>query len=412
MEQSMAETALSAERLTPPPYHQRLVSLLKAREPELWQWASSARAEEDHAQQVRGHLLKHTYRLDAQGHGDVIGSAAGVAERLGIAAPVTVYQSLGETGMNAALFYLPGEVHIVFSGVLLDTLSSSELDAVLGHEMAHYRLWEAESRDFLTADRLLVMAADDARAASSHAHTARRLRLYTEIYADRGALVGCGDLESAVAALVKTATGLKEVSAASYLRQADEILAGQETVVGQFGSADVDHPETFIRARALRLWAEKDAQLEQWLGRVIEGGLVLDELDLLGQDKLADLSRLLIGELLSPAWFQTPATLAHACAYFPDFKPVVPASGAFDDALHFIDTDTRDYLCYLLLDFAVLDKDLEDAPLAAAFVLSHRLELGATFEQIATRELRLTKRQLTKLKKNAAETLARAAAES
>lgn len=409
----MVETAaFSAERLTPPLYHQQLVALLKAREPELWQWASSARAEEDHTQQVRAHLLKHTYRLDEQGHGDVVRSAAAVAERLGIVAPITLYQSLGDTDTNAALFYLPGEVHVVFSGALLNTLSSAELDAILGHEMAHYRLWETESRDFLTADRLLVMAADDARATSSHAHTARRLRLYTEIYADRGALVGCGELDSAVAALVKTATGLQEVSAASYLRQADEILAGQETLVGHFSSAEVDHPETFIRARALRLWAEDDAQLGQWLGMVIEGGLVLEELDLLGQDRLAGLSRQLIGELLRPTWFQTPATLAHAAAFFPDFQPGAVADADLTHALQAADTNTRDYICYLLLDFALIDKELKDTPLAAAFNLSQRMDLGSTFEQVAVRELRMTKRQLSKLKKNAAETLARAAAQA
>lgn len=409
----MAETAaFPAERLTPPPYHRRLVALLKAREPELWQWASSARAAEDHTQQVRAHLLKHTYRLDEQGHAEAIRSAASVAGRLGVVAPVTLYQSLGDTDLNAALFYLPGEVHIVFSGVLLDTLSGAELGAILGHEMAHYRLWETESRDFLTADRLLAMAADDPRAAGSHTHTARRLRLYTEIYADRGALVGCGELETAVAALVKTATGLHEVSAASYLRQADEILAGQETPVGQFSSADVDHPETFIRARALRLWAENDAQLEPWLGTVIEGGLVLDELDLLGQDTLTRLSRSVIGELLKPAWFQTPAALAHAGAFFADFQAVGATDAELAHAIAAADTDTRDYLCYLLLDFALIDKTLEDTPLAAAFNLSHRLGLGSAFEQIAVRELRMTKRQLTKLKKNAAETLARAAAEA
>ena len=410
----MDETAaFTAERLVPPPYHRQLVALLKVREPELWQWASSARAEEDYVQQVRDHLLKHTYRLDEQGHGDIIRSAIEVAARLEIGAPVTLYQSLGDNSdMNAALFYLPGEVHIVFSGALLDTLSSYELDAVLGHEMAHYRLWEAESRDFLTADRLLVMAADDPRAASSHTHTARRLRLYTEIYADRGALVGCTDLQAAVAALVKTATGLQDVSAASYLRQADEILAGQETQVGQFSSANVDHPDTFIRARALRLWAEQDPQVDRWLGTVIEGGLALNELDLLGQQKLAQVSQFVIAELLSPAWFQTPATLAHANAYFPDFKPGAEPDPALTEALHFIDAETRDYLCYLLLDFAVIDKELEDAPLAAAYIVSHRLDIAATFEQIVTRELRMTKRQLAKFKKSAAEALARAAAEA
>jgi hypothetical protein len=65
-----------------------------------------------------------------------------------------------------------------------------------------------------------------------------------------------------------------------------------------------------------------------------------------------------------------------------------------------------------LLDFALIDKELEETPLAAAFNLSQRIGLGPTFEQIAVRELRMTKRQLSKLKKNAAETLARAAAEA
>ena len=41
------------------------------------------------------------------------------------------------------------------------------------------------------ADRLLQAAANDPRATPGHVQTARRFRLYTELYADRGALLGC-----------------------------------------------------------------------------------------------------------------------------------------------------------------------------------------------------------------------------
>src|SRR4029434_8591240 len=115
-----------------------------------------------------------------------------------------------------------GEAHIVFTGPILSTLKGAELDALIAHELAHYRLWDMDDGDYLVADRLLMAAANDPRAASSHVQTARRFRLYAEVFADRGSLAGCGQLEAAVAALVKTETGLPEVSAKSYLRQADE----------------------------------------------------------------------------------------------------------------------------------------------------------------------------------------------
>ena len=72
--------------------------------------------------QVRTWLLKEGYRLGAEGHAELLERCATVAARLGITAPVTLYQSIGRTDMNAALYYLPGEAHIVFSGATLGTL--------------------------------------------------------------------------------------------------------------------------------------------------------------------------------------------------------------------------------------------------------------------------------------------------
>jgi hypothetical protein len=391
--------------LAPLPYQREVVAYLKATEPELWQWGSSAAVRGEFAEQMRTGLLKANYRLDAEGHPELAERCAVVAERLNVTVPVTLYQASGGFALNAMLCHLPGEAHIVFTGPILATLKGPELDAVLAHELAHYRLWEMEGGDFLVADRLLMAAANDPRAAASHAQTARRFRLYTEVFADRGSFVGCGQLEATVAALVKTETGLPDVSASSYLRQADEIFSREDAA-----TKGLEHPETFIRARALRLWAENDARLDAWLTTTIEGPLVLDELDLAGQQRVAKLTRRFLGELLRPSWFQSPPALAHARAFFPDFAPASTSDETLTPELRSSDAAMREYLCYLLLDFAVIDRDLEDVPLAAALDWSDRLEIAEQFEKLALKELGIGKRQLNKLKKEATAMLEKAEA--
>lgn len=388
--------------LVPLPYHVETVAYLRTAEPALWQWASSAEAQGEYAEQLRTGLLKTNYRLDDEGHPELVSRCAAVADRLGITAPVTLYQATGEHGMNAMLCYLPGEAHIIFMGPILTALSGPELDAVIAHELSHYLLWEMNGGEFLIADRILVAAANDPRAEPSHGETARRLRLYTEIFCDRGALAGGSDLATAVATLVKTETGLPEVSAESYLRQADEIFSREHAT-----AKGVDHPETFIRARALRLWSESDPTLDGWLAAAIEGPLAIDELDFFGQKRMSQLTRRFLAQLLRPAWIHSAAVLAHARAFFPDFEVASTPDDSLAGELLFTDPATREYLCYLLLDFVVIDRELEDNPLAAALEWSERLGISELFDKLALKELGIAKRQLNKLKKEAATMLAK-----
>lgn len=392
--------------LAPLPYHREVVAYLKDAEPELWQWASSAAVQNEQAEQVRTELLKANYRLDAAGHPELVQRAAVVAERLGVNAPVTLYQSTRGSEMNAMMCHLPGEAHIIFFGPILATLKDAELDAVLAHELAHYRLWEMDGGNILVAERLLAAAVNDPRGMPSHAQTARRFRLFTEVFADRGAYVGCGELDAAVSALIKTETGLREVSAASYLRQADEIFERDQSMTN-----GVEHPETFIRARALRLWLESDPGLEDWLAATISGALEIDQLDLGGQRELTSLTRRLLAQLLRPPWFQTAPVLAHARSFFADFAPAASPDESLVPELHFSDHATREYFCYLLLDFAAIDPELEETPLAAALVWSEQLDLAELFEKLALKELGLGKRQLNKVKKEAAAMLAQSEAQ-
>jgi hypothetical protein len=397
--------------LEPLSYQREVVEYLKKNEPELWGWSASADVLEAQSQQMRTHLLKAGYRLDPDAHPELAAHLSAVSERLGLSIPVTLYQAVHEQQINAMLLYTPGEAHIVFSGPILSLMSAAEQEALLGHELAHYLLWTADGGDFLVADRLLSSAAGDRRGSAGLIQTARKYRLYTEIFADRGALVGCNQLDASVSALVKAETGFHEVSAANYLRQADEIFALEDVTTSGF-----DHPELFIRARALRLWSESDVTLTPWLADTLEGHFALDELDLIQQQKMSTLTRRFIANLLQPKWFQSAPALAHARLFFSDLKPLNDLDGTFDadfvQATQKGDKSLYEYFAYLLLDFAVIDRDLEDLPLASALNWSVRLGLSDQLEKIAIKELGMAKKQLNKLKKEAVTMLERADASS
>ena len=84
--------------------------------------------------------------------------------RLQLDIPVTLYQAQNNPELNAALYFIPGEGHIVFSGPVLTLLNAEELKSVIGHELAHYHLWRREGGDFHIADRLIQAVASDPRA--------------------------------------------------------------------------------------------------------------------------------------------------------------------------------------------------------------------------------------------------------
>lgn len=386
--------------LAPLPYHDEVVRYLQDEEPDVWRWSQSATAQDEHAEAVRADLLRQTYRLDETAHPELHRAARAAAGRLGLDVPIFLYQAT-DGPMNASLFYLPGQAHVVFSGPMLERLQGAELEAVLGHELSHYLLWSSQGGRYHAADRILDATAADPRADAAHLQTARLYRLFTEAYADRGAAVASGALEPAVTALVKTQTGLQAVSAASYLKQADEIASRAAMNAGS------SHPEVFVRARALRLWSEGDAQADAWLSATLRGPLRLDGADLTGRQALSRLTRRVLQQMLRPAWMQGEATLAHARRFFPDFK----IDAGPDDALAAdvaAATGCHDYVAALLLDMAVADRALEDVPLAAALELGRAWGLAPVLERRVSQDLGMSKRQLNKLNQEAAGMLQKA----
>lgn len=389
-------------RLEPLPYHLELVEYLKTHERALWDWFASAPSVAQYTEKLRLDLLKSTYRLDPQSHPDIHRAIDHARSSLQLDIPLTLYQAQNDPQPNAALYFIPGEVHLVFSGPILSLLTTEEIQAIAGHELAHYTLWQWNHGEFHVADRLLQSIARSASACSSHQQSARRFQLYTEIFADRGSLAVTGSPLHVISGLIKIQTGLSTVSALDYLRQAEEIFSK-----GTPSTEGVSHPEAFIRARSLDLWHNNTTSANLEIARMIEGTASLDELDLLGQSRWTGLTRSMLEQLLRPVWFQSPAVLGHARCFFPDFKPAPQSDPEFALPTE-PDPKLREYLCYVLLDFATADPELNELPMAAALQFARSQNLEVQFEKLAAKELKLKLKDLRALKEQAPALMAKA----
>ena len=376
-------------------YHAAVVAHLRGGEPAAWSAVAAAASPDTAA--VHADLTRNAYRLDPEGHPRVRDAAGRAAKALGVERPVTAFQLEGGGPANAALVTLPSAVTVVFGGPLLDLVDDDELAAVFGHELAHHVLWSLAGAQYLVADRLLDTLAADASSPPAYAETARRYALATELYADRGALIACGDLHTAVSALVKVATGLREVDAAAYLRQAE----GADPASGSRGTG---HPETVLRAWALARWQQSAAAGDLAASTLLSPSLDLDSLDLLDRAALAGVTRALLEDVLADSWWRTEAVVAQARQYFPELDPFpagsgggappawgTPGPGSARVVPAAATANTRRYLGYVLLDLVAADPDLDDEEaVRRALTFAHRVGLGAELDAVARAELSLS----------------------
>jgi hypothetical protein len=399
-------TAAGRPVVEPTRYHRELLEFLRTDEQEVWDWIASQKVRAEYAEAVRHELLKSTYRLDPATSTDLYRAAKTAADRLGHETSITLYQAQNAKGLNASLAWLPNEVHVVLHGPVQETLTEAELIALFGHEIAHHWLFSIEDGAYLIVEQVLAAMLGDRAASAAHERTWKHFKLYTELFCDRLTLATTGDLAACVSMQVKMETGLRQASADAYLKQAEEVLRR-----GATKSEGVTHPEMFIRARALQLWSLDPKSVDAALETLIEGPLAIGTLDLLRQKRVAQSTRALLEHFLAPAWIQTDTILAHAKQFFEDFDATECRDGNLDELTQAIaagDEPLRDYFCYVLLDFATSDADLEEAPFAAALLLVRRLEIEDRLVAIAGKELRMTKRQFEAVRKNAATIVAEA----
>lgn len=380
--------------LEPPTYYADVIAWLRKEEPHAWDWSAAATMGQQ-ASDVRDTMLRDTYRLEPAGHPDAFEACRTAMERLGIEAPCTLYQA-NDGSMNASLVYVPGEVHLVFFGPILEKLSTDELLALMGHELAHYLLWSMDAREMYRANRVFDHALSYSDAKPAHRETARLLSLHTELFADRGAAVAAGAPGPAVAVLIKVMTGLTQVDPEAYLRQAEEVegLAGK--------SRGISHPEIHLRARALKLWWDDDPDLPQWLDKNLHGPLSIETLDLPGQGRLTGMTRTFLARLAGEVGEVSEEITSSLRTFFPDFgEAEEPRLDLADIGVERIDDATRDYFIALMFDVAMADADATDEVLLAGARLAS--EFGATerLREALRRDLKWSKARIDKLMKKA-----------
>lgn len=374
--------------LEPLPYHRAIVQYLRDYEPDVWAWSGSSSTQEQ-SREALATLLRETYRLDSTSHPEVHADCTAVMATLGIDAPVTLYQA-GDGAMNAALYFVPGEAHLIFHGPVLEKLSAEERVALIGHELSHYKLWTIEDGAFRIVSQILDHALAYAGASASHVETARLFRLHTELYADRGGALAANATSPAIATLVKTMTGLSSVDAEAYLRQAAELDAQAESSKG------ATHPEIFLRAQALHKWWAGESDLDEWLVSRIQGRLSMQSLDLRRQHELTELTRGFLARLLADPSANSEATIALAQRYFPDWNNENPVDVS---ALtrETIDPSVQDYLFALSFDVAMSDSEARDDILRAGAALARTMGAEEAYRTALGRDLRMPKRAVQKL---------------
>ncbi|MFT5129010.1 MAG: hypothetical protein ACI8W8_002630 [Rhodothermales bacterium] len=378
--------------LPPPLYHQAIYEHLQRTQPELWDWLSSTEQQANYTENVELDLLKTSYRLAHDSHPALYDAASAVAGRLGITVPVTLYQSQvhDSSSMNAQMHFLPGGVHIVFIGPVTESLDGAELRALLGHEMAHHLLFTMENGAFLTTERLVNAMASDPRAEDCHIETCRRYLLYMEIFADRGGALANDDIIPAISCLVKVGTGMAKVDPHAYLEQAREVMTRDDAP-----SQGFTHPECHVRARALELWSADTDAANEPIHAMIAGSDALSALDVLEQYEYTGATRRLLQHLLEPIWFRSDAVIAQAKTYFADFaiEPVTAEPELAKSAA------IKSYFAFILLDFALVDRDLEDVALARCMLVAEAWDCAEIFAEQANSIAKMTKKQLAKVQR-------------
>jgi hypothetical protein len=273
---------------------------------------------------------------------------------------------------------------------VLEKLSRPERMALIGHELAHYKLWSIEDGAYHTASRILDHALAYSGASPSHIETARIYRLHTELYADRGGAIAAGAHQPAIAVLVKTMTGLAAVDADSYLRQAAELDSNSTASRGE------THPEIFLRAQALDKWRRREEDLERWLASRIRGPMSMASLDLARQHELTALTRAFLARLVSEPATQSEAIAAQVRRYFPDWNGAEAPVDLAALSPERIDDSIRDYLAALIFDIATADLETRDAVLAAGAQLARSFGAADSYRAGLMRDLKLTRKAADK----------------
>lgn len=385
------------------PYLDEVAALVEAEYPEMWNELGSEDYQLEQANRVQLDLLRRTEALQGPYATRILDLGQQVAEQLDVATdPFFLHQPQGSQSTVPRLCFQASEVHLVVSPEELARLSDEQIRAVLAHEVTHYSLWTVENGRYRNAELLLAALAADSRYSTSLI-TERNYRRFAELVCDRGSL----RVEPALETL---ASAMWELTP----RDEEQDFPPLETVATAVDppSGHGTHPSWAMRCWAAARWLELAEKCEDEVRRAVLGQMSMDQLCLVDQRELRTWSHWILSRLTEPSWMQTPAVTAHVKLFFPDGvqQEGEPGRDSIVSALNEVDDDgIRDYLSYLTLDIATVDRNLERYPIAWALEVWDSVDWCDHVRDVVGRELKMGKRQLQQLQRERTEILAEAA---
>jgi hypothetical protein len=381
--------------IKPLKYHDQVAQWLQQDERGVWDWFSNRKLQDEQDGETRDLLLKETYRLSRETHGSAYECCETAMGKLGVEAPVTLYQA-GDGAMNAALFFIPGEIHIVLYGPVLEKLSQIELTALFGHEVSHYLLWTFEGRRYRIAQQII----DDSVAQSSGDYalyeTARLYMLATEVFADRGAALAAGASEPAIAVLLKVMTGLNATDPKAFLTQAAELDAKGDI------TKSASHPERSVRAMFVDRWQSGEPDIDVWVISKLKGPMAIGNLDVLGQKRLGEITCEFFSLFLRETDLASAMVVTQVQQFFPDWTEEMPVLDIAKLREAAEDRSIKDYLIALIIDLAHADPDQTEEMLARGGKFATSIDWEDEYRENLKALLKMRKTQIDRIMKSSA----------
>ena len=129
---------------------------------------------------------------------------------------------------------------------------------------------------------------------------------------------------------------------------------------------------------------------------MIEGVTNIDQLNIFKQRELADLTKEFLQLYLKPKWFRSTIVINLAKQYFNDFswKEDALLLTTFIEKINNAHSSIKNYLSYVLLDFAMADISLEEIPQGWAFQFAEDVQLKDAFDAAVKKELHMSDKKL------------------
>jgi len=255
-------------------------------------------AAEEQAKKVgaRRHLLATALRLTEQMAPDITAIMESCRTILGLSSPLETYVYPDASFNAAAVRPERGRLFVMLSSSLLENFEPEELRFVVGHELGHH-LFEhhsipvgqmVNSEERLDPGTMLRLFA---------------WKRYAEISCDRAGVVCAGDLEPAIHALFKVASGLGgarvKVRIDAVLEQLADLREEARRLARKDEPVRADwfstHPFSPLRLRAAQLFAESE--------QMTTGGVAMAEVEEQVQDLM---------NVMDPSYLQERSDTAEA----------------------------------------------------------------------------------------------------